>query len=397
MQETENKKQESRAADSRQIKDSARAESEAAGSGTTENGLPKDGTAESETVEAEAMKEVVVQDKARQKKKIFVAVAAALVLLLAVITGITTFGGSERKLQEQLELGAKYLEEMDYEQALVAFNAALEIEPKNVDAYLGIVEVYIRTNEFELALETAKEGYEVTGDEHLKEKIDMIESGDIFASNGWIMKMSGCDGEGNLIFWHEYTYNLKGQQASVAKYNAQGVQDQYLELTYDENGRPLISYDYWWNDSEAGLDKRVRVYSGNNWRETIYNGTGDEITGYVDVEADVEGKELKSTYYNADGSIGNIEVSEYNEAGNLIRQEYYDADNSLYGRYIYTYDKNGNCLQAQRYDADGTLLWYEEYIYDEGVTWRRGEATTATEPLHLYRCTSNRNWHLSFR
>lgn len=343
-------------------------------------------TLESKAAENAEIEDVIVRDKAGRKKRIFIILGAAIVLLAAVIIGISVFGGSDRKIQEQLDLGTKYLEEMDYEQALVAFNAVLEIDPKNADAYLGIVEVYIRTNEFELALETAKEGYEVTGDERLKEKIDMIESGDIFASNGWRMKLSGYDGAGNLVFWHEYTYNLKGQQASVANYNAQGVQEQYLELAYDEKGRELITYSYWWDDSEAGLDKKVIEYSGNNWRATIYNGTGDEITGYEDVEADADGKELKSTYYNADGSIGNIEVSEYNEAGNLIKRENYGADNSLWSYDIITYGGDGNRLQWQCYGADGTLLWYLEEIYDEEGNWMGtrhydGDGTLTSEQI----------------
>lgn len=320
---------------------------------------------ESKPAEKEALKDVIVRDNTRQKKRILAAVGVGIILLLAIIIGMTTFSSSERKLQEQLDLGPKYLEEMDYEQALVAFNAALKIEPKNVDAYLGIVEVYIRTNEFELALETAKEGYEVTGDERLKEKIDMIESGDIFASNGWVMKSSVYNKAGSLLGWYEYTYNLKGQEASVTCYNAKGEQEQYLERTYDEEERPLITYARWWNDSEAGFDKVVKEYSGNNWRETHYNGTSDEIDHYEDVEADSEGKKLKSTDYNKDGSITGIEVSEYDEDGKFIKSEHYDADNRLSGYDINTYDEEGKSLQQQHYDADGILRWYDENIYDE--------------------------------
>ncbi len=51
-------------------------------------------------------------------------------------------GGNGNKLQKQLDLGTKYLDDMDYEQALVAFEAALDIDPMNVDAYLGIVSTY---------------------------------------------------------------------------------------------------------------------------------------------------------------------------------------------------------------------------------------------------------------
>lgn len=301
--------------------------------------------------------------RSQRKKRFLTIVGGTIVLLLAVIIGISTFGGRERKLQEQLDLGTRYLEEMNYEEAVVAFNAALKIEPKSVDAYLGIVEVYIRTNEFDLALETAKEGYEVTGDERLKEKIDMIESGGIFASNGWMMKSSHYDGAGNLIFWHEYTYNLKGQLASVANYNAQGVQQQYLELTYDEQGRSLVTYSGY-SVEDGTLYKKSLEYSGDNCRETYYNESG-EANGYADVEADSDGKPLKCTSYNVDGRLSGIDVYEYNELGDPIKWEHYDADNRLYRYEIFTYDGDGNCLQLQYYDADGTLLCYSEWTYDD--------------------------------
>ncbi len=396
---------------------------------------------------AKANENAVVQDESRRKVLLFVIIGVVLVLLAAIIAGVTVFGGSDRKLQEQLDLGAKYLEEMDYEQALVAFNAALEIEPKNVDAYLGIVEVYIRTNEFETALEYAREGYEITGDDRLKEKIDtlesavdaqrlqeqldlgekyleemdyeqalaafntvletesknadaylgileiyirtnkfetaleyaregfevtgderlkektdMIESGDIFASNGWRMKMSGYDGDGNLVFWHEYTYNLQGRKASVAMYNAQGVQEQYLELAYDEEGRTLISYSY--GTYGGDITKKVYEYNGTDYRVTSYEGTSDEVRSYSEVETDADGKILKETIYDADGTAQDSEVYKYDADGKVVRREYYDSDNELTGYYIHTYDEDGKRLQQQHYDGNGTLTGYSEDVYD---------------------------------
>ncbi len=37
---------------------------------------------------------------------------------------------SAEKLQKQLDLGQKYLEEMNYEEVVVAFEAAIEIDPR---------------------------------------------------------------------------------------------------------------------------------------------------------------------------------------------------------------------------------------------------------------------------
>jgi len=47
-----------------------------------------------------------------------------------------------QKLQKQLELGNKFLVVLDYEQAILAFNKVIEIDPKNTDAYMGLGDAY---------------------------------------------------------------------------------------------------------------------------------------------------------------------------------------------------------------------------------------------------------------
>ena len=315
--------------------------------------------------EVQELETVVTTDKSKNKKKKFAILGIAAALILVVIVGIFAVGGGRgKKLQEQLDLGNKYLDEMDYERALVAFNAVLKIDPKNADAYLGIVEVYIRTNDFEVALETAREGYEVTGDERLKEKIDMIESGDIFASNGWRMKMSGYDGEGNLVFWHEYTYNIKGQQASVAKYNADGVQEQYLELAYDEEGRTLTSYGY--VSSTGEIEKIDYEYGDHSEREIWYEGLSDTVSWYEEAELNDQGHTIKEMVYSAEGELRSTEVYTYDEEGRRAKREIFDENGELSSYWLYSYDQDGKALKDQHYHyrADGELLSYDEYLYD---------------------------------
>ena len=154
--------------------------------------------------------------KKAPKRGLVIGIAAVLVVLLGVLAGVFLYGGAGRNLAKQLDLGNRYLEEMDYEQAVIAFTKALEIDPMSVDAHLGLVEAYIRQGDFETALEAAEKGYDLTGDQRLKEKIDMIESGEIFDSLGRVMKRTGYDESGNVIWWHIFTYNLKGKEIGRA-------------------------------------------------------------------------------------------------------------------------------------------------------------------------------------
>lgn len=45
--------------------------------------------------------------------------------------------------QEQYDLGIRYLSEGNYEEAIIAFTAAIEIDPKRAEAYVGRGNAYI--------------------------------------------------------------------------------------------------------------------------------------------------------------------------------------------------------------------------------------------------------------
>ena len=70
---------------------------------------------------------------------VIVAVAACVLCLLLAACGMST----EEQWQEQYDLGQQYLLDGDYEQAIVAFSAAIEIDPNVADAYLGRAEAYL--------------------------------------------------------------------------------------------------------------------------------------------------------------------------------------------------------------------------------------------------------------
>ena len=75
----------------------------------------------------------------RMMKRIWILAAAAVLLLGLAACGKST----EEKWQEQYDLGMKYISEGNYEEAVVAFAAAIEIDPKNVNAYIGRADAYL--------------------------------------------------------------------------------------------------------------------------------------------------------------------------------------------------------------------------------------------------------------
>ena len=77
--------------------------------------------------------------------------------------------------QEQLSLGEKYLKELNYEDAIVALNRAIEIDPRSPEPYLLLADVYIGQEDFNSAKKVLEEGYQATGgNEEIKKKQEEV-------------------------------------------------------------------------------------------------------------------------------------------------------------------------------------------------------------------------------
>lgn len=76
----------------------------------------------------------------------------AVVLLLVVVTAVS-FLMRSHQLQQHLELGEKYLSELDYNSAVLEFTSAIEVNPRSEDAYLGRGEAYLGLGDFDSAVD----------------------------------------------------------------------------------------------------------------------------------------------------------------------------------------------------------------------------------------------------
>lgn len=65
------------------------------------------------------------------------------------------------KIQEQLNLGEKYLTELDYDNAIVAFNRVIEIDPKEISAYAGKSKAYAGKGSYTEAVQAWEDGLQI--------------------------------------------------------------------------------------------------------------------------------------------------------------------------------------------------------------------------------------------
>lgn len=76
----------------------------------------------------------------RKKAGLLIVLVVIVLLLLAVVIALLLY--DPHNAGKEIELGRKYLDDMEYEQALLAFTNAIEIDEKAVDAFLGRAQAY---------------------------------------------------------------------------------------------------------------------------------------------------------------------------------------------------------------------------------------------------------------
>lgn len=96
----------------------------------------------------------------------------AMIICIGIILTLTACVKSvSEQWQEQYDLGVRYLSEGNYEEAVIAFNSAIEINPKNIDAYLGLADTYYSTNEINKEFEILCEMLDVEDSVEIRKRI----------------------------------------------------------------------------------------------------------------------------------------------------------------------------------------------------------------------------------
>lgn len=103
-------------------------------------------------------------------KKLFCTLLAALLLLtLAACQKAPAAEPADEApdWQTKYDLGVRYLSEGNYEEAILAFEAAIEIDPKQEAVYLKYAEAYVQQGEYASALQVLERGFRETQSELL--------------------------------------------------------------------------------------------------------------------------------------------------------------------------------------------------------------------------------------
>jgi YD repeat-containing protein len=316
-------------------------------------------------------------------------------LLLTLVLLLTLCGcgqkGSAPSWQEQYDLGVRYLSDGNYEEAIIAFTAAIKIDTKNAlayigrgdaylgqgaadeylsaaftdfetalslddtnaDAYLGMAEVYIARKQFDAAMEILRQGVEKTGDQRLTDRLAELEDGNISDYWGRTLKEIWYDENGGVTCWFEYDYNDLGQCTDITSYGPSGSQIQHMEQCYDEQGLMIYGCYSW--SGVGTMGGATYTYNNVGKCETIVLDSGNSQA----FTYDSDGRQIRIDYYDENENLTGYCIYEYGD--NYRRESGYSADGTLRHYSTIEYDADGKRIADKSYDGDGNLTSSRTY------------------------------------
>lgn len=284
----------------------------------------------------------------RQKTRILIYI---LIAAAAVIIGTLAILENHRadvpvSAQEHIDLGRIYLTELSYEKASLEFTEAIEIEPLNPDAYLGLAEAYVGMGNTEKAVEVLEEGYDKTGDERLKSMLERLLTQDL----------------------EKTSVTLIAENGEIISPDSLIAAEETIELYIPSNINIISDIDI-----IDGIDTYIiKDYGKYVMNANLYQGyvnvflSEKSINGLINkgpFTPPIQINNFKNIYriscaevcpeYGVFYKIAEPAISVYDINGNVIQK----------GENIY--DRSGKLAKADSYKNNGELLMSKEFEYGE--------------------------------
>ncbi len=268
-----------------------------------------------------------------RSKKVIIMAIFIVFAVASIITGVIVSSTSEKiRVKDKLELGERYLSEMNYEKALVAFKEVVEIEPRNVPAYLGIAESYIGLEQPKEAVAWLEKGmneiekhYAETGeleeDSHklyLKGSDILADLGDYQESADFLERGLRLTGEETLQERLDEINELLAVKASLPE----GTYDEPQQLYLSSMGEEI----YYTLDGSMP-NKESLIY-----KEPILLETGATVVKAVAVDEAGKLGEVYTFSYSVNLEAEQIEDTYINEDDEGITEDYEVAVDDVEGQ-----------------------------------------------------------------
>lgn len=243
--------------------------------------------------------------------------------LLLLISGISCSKNDDASTwQTQYDLGLRFLEDGNYQEAIIAFNAAIEIDPNSSDAYIGRGNAYMLSGETQENLTAAQADYQKV--------IELDETNE----KAWL----------GLA---EVTFKSIGVEAAVEV--LQKAQDRMPGEMFDNN--IMFMLDRYMDELIEGWQKEIKglIENGN------YDYARELLLSFMERAED---KRLQETLTELDDMVAELLIGRINE---LIQSGAYDEAGDML-------KKEGDILNKDTYDRIAEEIERRNSWEEEGRT-----------------------------
>ena len=311
-------------------------------------------------------------------------------LLIISIIGLLIIGcsGKVAKINKQLDLGSKYMAELDYENAIIALNKAIEIDPKNVDAYAMLAKVYEksgRPDEAKSTLEKALEIENLSSEKtaEINEEIEglqyLVKISQIPKEYDEPLSIELSNAKSLRIF---YTIETENSEMSIADGEYMNPIILYNNGTYVLTTYSMDENDVKYNEAKVKYTIKLKSNSDNSSSEAkseentpeISNGwkqVGEDWYYYEDTGATVKGRKWidENPYF-------------FDDEGKLIRNQFVKEKIEEFEKddiYLELINTGGDMYTLDDYADSNGVLWHVAALLSYGDVIDRGDYFEVTE------------------
>ncbi len=283
-------------------------------------------------------------------------------MLIIISLSLAACSENKNAASSQYELGIKYLNDKKYEEAILVFEEAIEIDPQNPQNYIALSDAYALQNLFDKAEEILEKGYKNTKSIDINELLLGVygqEKKDTYSRIETVVDVNGIRTEtaynaNDEVLW----YRVHNVQWNREKYCQEGtvqafdVEDRLMsECSMYREGEKIYTCGF---NEDTGDVLKLVLYRNNIDKSIItkqeYYYVEGNMISYL-IREEIDKKNYKMIEYTSEGDLKGY--VQFNNDGNSEIQTHYNNQKELTYKIvtligedsiIYTYYDEANIL-----------------------------------------------------